>query len=515
MLESESLRLIIVVTASLLLAFTLFYLNRLALIKKQNENLDRLIEEKIKEISDQKAKIESQQVALLKEKKKLDGIFHNIFPVDVAEELKSKGKVSPKHYSSVTVMFTDIKSFTQIAETYRPTDLVKILDKYFSKFDEIISKYRLEKIKTIGDSYMCAGGLPNRNKTHPVDMTIAALEIQDWIIQLKKEFIAKGEDFLDLKVGIHTGEATAGVVGKKRFAYDVWGNTVNVAHRMEETGVIEKVNISGRTHSLIEPFFDVTYRGQLPAKNKGVLSMYFVDGIKSELSVDGAGRQPTPMFWEYVNLHFYSKMDYRNLEKYVVSFLAKNLPENLYYHGLHHTLTVERAVEEIALAEGVAGEELFYLKTAALLHDSGFTEAYENNEEIGAGIAEKILPNFGYNEKQIEQIKLLILATRVPQVPKTHLEKIICDADLFYLGSSQFHDIANALGRELLERKYVKNIYEWDKIQIRFLSEHVFHTEYARKKARPDKLARLEEIKERVMSPEKYTELGLEISNPN
>ncbi|MES2629740.1 MAG: hypothetical protein V4616_12300, partial [Bacteroidota bacterium] len=125
-MESESLRLIIVVTASLLLAFTLFYLNRLALIKKQNANLDRLIDEKIREISNQKAKIESQQAALLKEKKKLDQIFHNIFPVDVAEELKAKGKVSPKHYSSITVMFTDIKSFTQIAETYRPTDLVKI-----------------------------------------------------------------------------------------------------------------------------------------------------------------------------------------------------------------------------------------------------------------------------------------------------------------------------------------------------------------------------------------------------
>lgn len=513
MLESEGLRLIIVVSASLLLAFTIFYLNRLTLIKRQKIDLDRLVTEKIEEISEAKAKIESQQYALLKEKKRIDSILHNIFPVDVAEELKTKGKVSPKHYSSVTVMFTDIKSFTQIAETYRPTDLVKILDKYFSKFDEIISKYRLEKIKTIGDSYMCAGGLPTRNKTHPVDMVVAALEIQEWIIQLKKEFIAKGEDFLDLKVGIHTGEATAGVVGKKRFAYDVWGNTVNVAHRMEETGVIEKVNISGRTHSLTEPFFDFTFRGQLPAKNKGVLSMYFVDGIKRELSVNGEGKIPTPMFWEYVNLHFYSRMDYRNLEKYVISFLAKNLPENLYYHGLHHTLTVERAVEEIALAEGIKGEELFYLKTAALLHDAGFTEAYENNEAIGASIAERILPNFGYGEAQIEEIKHLILATRVPQVPKTPLEKIICDADLFYLGSDEFHDTANALGRELIERKYVKNMLEWDKIQIRFLSEHVFHTEYARKKARPNKLARLEEIKERVSNPSLYPDLLLEGSN--
>ncbi|HEX4886601.1 MAG TPA: adenylate/guanylate cyclase domain-containing protein [Luteibaculaceae bacterium] len=499
--------------ASALLAIVLFYLNRMALIKRQKASLDRLIEEKVKQITEQKLKIEGQQKKLLIEKKKLDNILQNIFPVDVADELKSKGKVSPKHYSSVTVMFTDIKSFTQIAETYRPTDLVKILDKYFSKFDEIISKYRLEKIKTIGDSYMCAGGLPTRNKTHPVDMIVAALEIQDWITSLKKEFISKGEDFLDLKIGIHTGEATAGVVGKKRFAYDVWGNTVNVAHRMEETGVIEKVNISGKTHSLTEPFFDFTYRGQLPAKNKGVLSMYFVDGIKKELSVGGLGKEPTPMFWEYVNLHFYSKMDFRNLEKYLISFLAKNLPENLYYHGLHHTIQVERYTEEIALAEGIRGEELFYLKTAALLHDAGFTEAYERNEEIGAKIAERILPNFGYSAQQIERIRQLILATRVPQQPQNHLEKILCDADLFYLGSTDFHPIANALGRELIERGYVKTMMDWDKIQVRFLSEHVYHTDYARKKARPEKLARLEEIKYRLSDPMNYE--GLVLENPN
>jgi len=512
-MDVAQFRLLIIALSLILLGFTLFYLYRLTLIKRQYANLDQLIDEKIKEISEQKTKIESQQQALLKEKRKLDGILHNILPVDVAEELKTKGKVSPKHYSSITVMFTDIKGFTQIAETYRPTDLVKILDRYFSKFDEIISKYRLEKIKTIGDSYMCAGGLPNRNKTHPVDTVIAALEIQEWIIQLKREFIAKGEDFLDLKVGIHTGEATAGVVGKKRFAYDVWGNTVNVAHRMEETGIIEKVNISGRTHSLVEPFFDFTYRGQLPAKNKGMLSMYFVDGIKKELSINGEGKTPTPMFWEYVNLHFYGKMDFQNLKKYVIGFLAKKLPENLYYHGMHHTVVVEKAAEEIALAEGITGEELFYVKTAALLHDAGFTESYENNEMIGAKIAEMILPNFGYNHHQIEIIKGLIMATKVPQLPKTHLEKILCDADLYYLGSEQFHEVANSLGQELLERKYVQSLLEWDKIQIRFLSEHVFHTEYVRKKARPNKLARLQEIKERVLNPDNY--LGLEVPNIN
>ncbi len=277
---------------------------------------------------------------------------------------------------------------------------------------------------------------------------------------------------------------------------------MNVAHRMEETGVIEKVNVSGRTHSLTEPFFDFTYRGMLPAKNKGVLSMYFVDGIKKEYSVNEDGRTPTPMFWEYVNLHFYSKMDFKNLERYITSFLAKNLPANLFYHGLHHTILVEHAVEEIALAEGIRGEELFYLKTAALFNDAGFTEQYSNNEEIGAQIAERVLPNFGYNTKQIEQIKALIMATVVPQAPKNQLEKILCDADLFYLGQNHFHEIGSSLMQELMDRGFIKTEEQWDKIQVRFLSEHVYHTDYARKVARGPKLKHLEEVKERLAKNE-------------
>ena len=468
------------------------------IIKRQKLKLDALIEEKIQKIKEQKEKIEIQKGLVEVEKAKTDALLYNLFPKDVAEELKTKGKASPKHYSSASVLFTDIKGFTQIAEDFRPKELVKILDRYFTKFDEIIEKYRVEKIKTIGDSYMCASGLPVRNATHAVDIVMAGLEIRNYILKLKHEFISKGERYLDLKIGVHTGECVAGVAGKTRLAYDIWGNTVNVAHRMQETCSIEKINISGKTQALVEPFFEFTYRGKVPAKNKGELNMYYVDRIKAEFSADEAGNEPNSMFWEYVNLHFNSKIDFRNMERYVLNFLSNNLPDNLHYHGLHHTVAVEKAAELIALEEGIRGEELFLLKTAALLHDAGFTEQYANNEEIGAEIAAKILPNFGYTDAHIQTIQRLIIATSVPQKPSDLLEQILCDADLFYIGKKSFHDIADTLKQELLDREVVENDFEWDKIQVKFLTDHHYHTSYAKRISVEKKKIRIAEIKERI-----------------
>ena len=329
---------------------------------------------------------------------------------------------------------------------------------------------------------------------------MAGLEIRNYILKLKQEFISKGERYLDLKIGVHTGECVAGVTGKKRLAYDIWGNTVNVAHRMQETCAIEKMNISGKTQALVEPFFEFTYRGKIPAKNKGELNMFFVDRIKPEYSADEAGNEPNEMFWEYVNLHFNSSIDFRNMERYVLNFLSTNLPENLHYHGLHHTIAVEKATELIALKEGVKGEDLFILKTAALFHDAGFVEQYENNESKGAEIAEKILPNFGYSQEHLEKIRQLIIATSVPQTPKNLHEKILCDADLFYLGKKSFHDIADTLKQELIDRGTVENDEEWDKIQVKFLSQHNYHTNFARKTSEVKKQERIEEIKARVKS---------------
>ena len=207
---------------------------------------------------------------IFKERRKSEKLLLNILPVETAKELKVKGKATAKHYESVTVMFTDFKGFTTIAEKLSAEELVSELDFLFRKFDEIISKYNIEKIKTIGDAYMCASGLPTPNTNHAENIVKAALEIQSWMVEQNNKW--------QLRIGIHTGPVTAGVVGDKKFAYDIWGDTVNTASRMESSGEAGKINISGTTYHLIQKKFSCEFRGKIPAKNKGEIEMYFVEG---------------------------------------------------------------------------------------------------------------------------------------------------------------------------------------------------------------------------------------------
>jgi class 3 adenylate cyclase len=211
------------------------------------------------------------------EKDRSDRLLLNILPFETAEELKEKGSATPKQYSMVSVLFTDFKGFTTIAEKLTPEQLVEELNHCFLEFDLIIDKHNLEKIKTIGDSYMCAGGIPVANTTNPIDVVRAGLEIQEYMNRLKSERYANGQDCWELRVGIHTGKVIAGVVGKNKFAYDIWGDAVNVASRMESSGAPGKVNISGDTYELVKDIFTCEYRGKVKAKNKGEIDMYFVE----------------------------------------------------------------------------------------------------------------------------------------------------------------------------------------------------------------------------------------------
>jgi len=209
-------------------------------------------------------------------KKKSDELLLNILPSEVAEELKHKGSADAKEFIEASVMFTDFKDFTKISEKMTPSELVKEIDYCFSAFDNIIHKHGIEKIKTIGDAYMCAGGLPVANKTHAEDTVKAALEICDFMAKHNKEKIANGELPFEIRIGINTGPVVAGIVGVKKFAYDIWGDTVNLASRMESSGEAGKVNISGSTFELIKDKFTCSHRGKIQTKNKGEVDMYFV-----------------------------------------------------------------------------------------------------------------------------------------------------------------------------------------------------------------------------------------------
>ncbi len=218
-----------------------------------------------------------QKNSISKEKKRSDELLLNILPAETAEELKATGSARAKNFDRVTVMFTDFKDFTQASEKMSAEDLVREINYCYSAFDKIISKYRIEKIKTIGDAYMCAGGLPVKNVTNPEDVIRAGIDIRDFILNRKKEREEKGEVPFEIRIGIHTGPVVAGIVGIKKFAYDIWGDTVNIASRMEESSEPGKVNISEATYELVRHYFHCVYRGKIVAKNKREMDMYFAE----------------------------------------------------------------------------------------------------------------------------------------------------------------------------------------------------------------------------------------------
>ena len=258
--------------AVILIIFIIIQSNTVRAKKKANRELASANQE----LAAKNEEIESQKEIIEKEKERSEALLLNILPKEIAEELKHNPNLPPRSYDQVSVIFTDFKGFTQAAEQLTPEELIDELAECFSEFDSICEKWNLERIKTMGDAYMCAGGVPTTNYTNPVDAVNAAMEMQEVIEQLKQKKILQGRPYFEMRLGIHTGPVVAGVVGKKRFAYDIWGDTVNLAARMESSGEVGRVNISEYTYSLVRDYFFCSYRGKIEAKNKGEVDMYFV-----------------------------------------------------------------------------------------------------------------------------------------------------------------------------------------------------------------------------------------------
>ena len=271
---------------------------------KSSLSMFKLIKNIVKqseELEEQSTELEQKNKNLEIERKKSDDLLLNILPYEIAEQLKNKGFVDAKTYRRVSVLFTDFKGFTKISEQLSPQEIVKELGLFFAKFDEIIGGHFIEKIKTIGDAYMCVGGLPLRNKSNPIDTVLAGLKMQHFTNGFNEEKIKNGLLPWHLRLGIHTGRVVAGVIGSKKFAYDIWGDTVNTASRMESSGEIGKVNISGDTYEYIKDYFECEYRGKIKAKNKGEIDMYFVHGLKSEYCEENSNITPNKKFMQILS----------------------------------------------------------------------------------------------------------------------------------------------------------------------------------------------------------------------
>ena len=485
-----------------LIAFLIY--SRANRSKFQREILEKKVRDRTREVENQKKKLEEKNKELEIEKNKEEEVLLNVLPRETAKELVSTGKSTPKSYKMATVMFADFKNFTKITENLGPKELVAELDDSFAKFDDIVGKLNIEKIKTSGDAYMCVGGVPIRNQTNPVDCVLAAFQFQKYMHQKREIREGTGKPQWHLRIGMHTGALVAGVVGKKKFLYDVWGDTVNTAARMETSADEGKINVSGTTYEYIRDYFDCEYRGKLPVKNKGAIDMYYINRIKAGLCKDEEGQTPNRKFFELLNFKVYTQQNFHNVRDYFIDLLEQNeFVSKLKYHGPHHTLDVMEAAERIGRSEGLGEEELMLVKVAALFHDSGFLNKYQNNEPEGAKLAKRELPRYGFTDAQVEIVEGMILATKIPQEPNNHLEEILCDADLDYLGreKEEFDKISTSLAQELIDMKILKSINHWDPIQVKFLEAHQYFTKTCIQTRRPGKIERLREIKDRLKGP--------------
>jgi class 3 adenylate cyclase len=428
---------------------------------KERYKLEKIINERTEE--------------MIREKDKTEKLLSNVLPKDTADELMEKGKATKKKFKMATVLFSDIQGFTKIAEQMNPEALIDELDKFFFQFDSVVGKYNIEKIKTIGDAYMCAGGIPNKNRTNPVEVVLAALEMQKYMHDLQEKSKEKGHNIWDIRIGIHTGSVIAGVVGHKKLSYDIWGDTVNTASRMESSGEAGKINISGSTYELVKDFFICEYRGRMPVKYKGDIDMYFVNGVRPELSGDDK-RNPNEKFMLQLQL-----LRLLDLEEDLVEKMEEDKSEHLYFHNIKHTINVYTQVELLGRAHGLEDEDMLVLRTAGLMHDAGISADYENHEIAGCDMAKNILPTYNFTDSQIEKICSLIMATALPPKPGNLLEEIICDADLDYLGRIDFVPLTLEFYRELKERNLVSSFDQWRDEQIEFIKSHDFFSDIARK----------------------------------
>lgn len=445
------------------------------IIKKERLQSKQKINLHIKKLAEQKAKYEE--------------LLTNYLPKKEFEKLR-KEKEKTVRFKMVTVLFASIQGFTKVAGQEDAKQLIDELDRFFFKFDQVVERFHIEKIKTIGDTYMCAGGIPQKNRTNPIEVVLAAFEMQQYMEFLKKGKTDNHMGIWDIRMGIHTGPVFSNtVINKKRL--EIWGETVNTASRMEASGQVGKVNITGMTYELVKDYFLCQYRGKMPIKYKGDIDMFFIEGFRPKLSIDGKGLQPNQIFVTRLG-----HMRFDDLEEYVMNILEEKLPKNLYYHNLKHTIDVTVQVEIIGRKEGVNPEELLLLKTAALFHDSGFINTYKDHEEEGVRIAKETLPNYDYTPEQIKQIGEIIMATKLPPQPKNLLEQIICDADLDYLGRVDFIPVSGNLFKELKEYNMLEDdIDKWNQIQIKFIENHSYFTKTAKKLRDVNKKNQLEAIR--------------------
>ncbi len=443
-----------------------------------------------------KAKIEVFKTLYYKDQR-INQLLSNIFPQNVLEDLNLYNKFSPKRVENGIVLFTDFMEFSAKARDMKPIALLKRLDYYFTQFDEIVKRYKLEKVKTIGDSYMALAGV-TEDLPHPaLRACLAALEMRDFMLNEKQICLALGRDYWEMRIGMHMGPLVAGIIGNTKMSFDVWGDTVNLASRAEQSAEPGHITITQPIAEQISAFAEISARGHIDIhKRGGSIEMHYLNFLKKDYCMYGEGKIASVELRTMCGL---STVDLEHMRKDIINHLKALLPEDVVYHDINHTLNVEKAAIRFAKLEGVDEESIILLQTAALYHDAGFILRPKDNEQFAIKMAKDKLPRFGYSEDQIQIIQEIILSTASGKRPKNLLEKIMCDADHDYLGRADYYHIALKLRNELANFGHPFTDREWIEFQLNYMvGTHRFYTETAKNIRLQGKKARISELKEQL-----------------
>lgn len=455
-----------------------------ASLKKSKNELERQIKVMKKQVAELQREVESYRNTLAK-----------IPPELVDKEFRPDIQARSLRFKMATVLYIDILGFKEIIEGEDSRTKIDQLDQIFIQFDTIAEKHKIQKIRTLGDSYMCAGGVPVKNITNPLDVVLAAMEMKEYIEEMDRLNGGGMPKFWGFKFGIHTGPVTATVRGKKKISYDLTGDVVNIATRLASASEVGDIIVSDMTHVLIQGYFVCKFKNQIPARYQGFLELYHVKRIKPAYSEDRkVGMKPNKIFQIR-----YLLRQFTDLQEVILDKLTKELPTFLYYHDVRHTIDVVNQAELIGIGEGVDDESILLLKTAALFHDVGHTIGYDNHEYFGTQIAKEMLPLNKYTDEQIDIICDIIMATKMPPNPQTLLQKIICDSDLDYLGRRDFIGVSDTLYKELKEQNKIGSLNDWNKLQVKFLEVHQFYTNTSQKLREVNKKSQIDRIKEQII----------------
>ncbi len=447
-------------------------LNQLKELGKRSEKLGDSLQLLLSQYEDQNTYDEQYQ-RLLKE-------------FGLEDELRKATK-GVRRFKMVSVLYVAIHGFSTLTTRDDAQQQMDGLDEMLFIISDIAQKYGLVKISTVGDNVMLAGGIQTQNKTNPIDATLAAFEIVNCVNRRKEET----NSIWSVGIGIHTGPVLGRFMPGKNIPYTLSGNNVLIATRLGLASKEGRVSVSLMTNELIKEFFEVNKNGKIPVKYSGTMDVFDLLDIIPSLRNDD-GQHLTNASFDLA----YSRLQFMDIQEYMLDMLEEKLPQYLHYHSVKHTIDVTTEVELIGWAEGLAEADIMLLKVAGLFHDSGHIVTYIGHEEESCNFAQEILPRFNYPQEKIDKIKRIIMATKLPHTPSDILEAIIQDSDLDYLGRTDFVPVSNMLYQELLDRGIKMTMDQWNENQIKFISAHQYYTNTARTLREVNKQSQIERLHE-------------------